>query len=50
VQFGSLEEHVPADHLLRPIRTMVDEVLQALDNSQTSNTPRCKNAQALRGS
>jgi transposase len=29
--YGSLEERVPADHPLRPIRTMVDEALQALD-------------------
>ena len=29
--YGSLEERVPADHPLRPVRTMVDEALQALD-------------------
>ena len=29
--YGSLEERVPADHPLRPIRMMVDEALQALD-------------------
>jgi transposase len=29
--YGSLEERVPADHPLRPIRTMVDEALKALD-------------------
>jgi transposase len=29
--YGSLEERVPADHPLRPIRTMVDEALRALD-------------------
>src|SRR5664279_582955 len=29
--YGSLEERVPADPPLRPIRTMVDEALQALD-------------------
>jgi hypothetical protein len=29
--YGSLEERVPVDHPLRPIRTMVDEVLKALD-------------------
>src|SRR5512139_36029 len=29
--YGSLEERVPSDHPLRPIRTMVDEALQALD-------------------
>jgi len=29
--YGSLEDRVPADHPLRPIRTMVDEALQALD-------------------
>jgi len=28
--YGSLEERVPADHPLRPIRTMVDEALKAL--------------------
>jgi len=29
--YGSREERVPADHPLRPIRTMVDEALKALD-------------------
>lgn len=29
--YGSLEERVPADHPLRPIRVMVDEALRALD-------------------
>src|SRR6266480_1105209 len=29
--YGSLEERVPPDHPLRPIRTMVDEALKALD-------------------
>ena len=29
--YGSLEERVPADHPLRPIRSMVDEALKALD-------------------
>jgi len=29
--YGSLEERVPADHPLRPIRTMVDEALQGLN-------------------
>ena len=29
--YGSLEDRVPANHPLRPIRTMVDEALQALD-------------------
>lgn len=29
--YESLEERVPADHPLRPIRTMVDEALKALD-------------------
>jgi transposase len=29
--YGSLEERVPADHPLRPIRAMVDEALKALD-------------------
>jgi len=29
--YGSLEERVPDDHPLRPIRRMVDEALQALD-------------------
>src|SRR5712672_2183225 len=29
--YGSLEQRVPADHPLRPIRTMVDEALQSLD-------------------
>jgi len=29
--YGSLEERVPGDHPLRPIRTMVDEALRALD-------------------
>lgn len=29
--YGSLEDRVPADHPLRPIRTMVDEALRALD-------------------
>src|SRR5512137_2254410 len=29
--YGSLEERVPANHPLRPIRTMVDEALKALD-------------------
>jgi transposase len=29
--YGSLEERVPRDHPLRPIRQMVDEALQALD-------------------
>jgi len=29
--YGSLEERVPADHPLRPIRTMVDEALKSLD-------------------
>ena len=31
--YESLEERVPADHPLRPIRTMVDEALKALDGS-----------------
>ncbi len=48
--YGSLEEPVLADHLLRPIRTMVDEALQALDSSQTSKTPHRADAHALRGS
>jgi len=30
--YGSLEERVPADHPLRPIRAMVDEALKALDS------------------
>lgn len=30
--YGSLEERVPANHPLRPIRTMVDEALKALDS------------------
>src|SRR6476660_8961055 len=30
-RYGSLEERVPANHPLRPIRTMVDEALKALD-------------------
>src|SRR6266404_6188534 len=29
--YGSLEQRVPADHPLRPIRTMVDEALKSLD-------------------
>ena len=29
--YGSLEERVPQDHPLRPIRGMVDEALKALD-------------------
>src|SRR5271169_5377665 len=29
--YGSLEQRVPADHPLRPIRAMVDEALKALD-------------------
>src|SRR5512136_1849371 len=29
--YGSLEERVPPSHPLRPIRTMVDEALKALD-------------------
>ncbi len=29
--YGSLEERVPANHPLRPIRTMVDEALKELD-------------------
>jgi transposase len=29
--YGSLEERVPLDHPLRPIRTMVDEALKSLD-------------------
>src|SRR4029077_9535165 len=29
--YGSLEERVPANHPLRPIRTMVDEALKSLD-------------------
>ena len=29
--YGSLEERIPADHPLRPIRTMVDEALNGLD-------------------
>jgi len=29
--YGSLEERVPANHPLRPIRAMVDEALKALD-------------------
>ena len=29
--YGTLEERVPADHPLRPIRAMVDEALQSLD-------------------
>ena len=29
--YGSLEERVPPDHPLRPIRAMVDEALKALD-------------------
>lgn len=29
--YGSLEERVPADHPLRPIRAMVDEALKGLD-------------------
>src|SRR6204780_1295954 len=29
--YGSLEERVPADHPLRPIRAMVDEALKSLD-------------------
>ena len=29
--YGSLEERVPADHPLRPIRMMVDETLKAMD-------------------
>ena len=28
--YGSLEERVPADHPLRPIRAMVDEALKDL--------------------
>ena len=30
--YGSLEERVPADHPLRPIRIMVDQALKALDS------------------
>jgi transposase len=30
--YGSLEERVPTDHPLRPIRAMVDEALKALDS------------------
>jgi len=30
--YGSLEERVPADHPLRPIRAMVDEALSGLDS------------------
>ena len=29
--YGSLEERVPADHPLRPIRAMVDEALKEMD-------------------
>src|SRR5579864_5489048 len=29
--YGSLEQRVPADHPLRPIRAMVDEALKSLD-------------------
>ena len=29
--YGSLEERIPADHPLRPIRAMVDEALNGLD-------------------
>ena len=29
--YGSLEERVPQDHPLRPIRAMVDEALRAMD-------------------
>ena len=29
--YGSLEERIPADHPLRPIRTMVDQALNGLD-------------------
>src|SRR5712692_11289828 len=29
--YGSLEQRVPADHPLRPIRTMVHEALKSLD-------------------
>ena len=29
--YGSLEERVPADHPLRPIRAMVDEALKAMN-------------------
>ena len=29
--YGSLEERVPSEHPLRPIRMMVDEALKALD-------------------
>jgi transposase len=29
--YGSLEQRIPADHPLRPIRTMVDEALKSLD-------------------
>src|SRR6478735_3987245 len=29
--YGSLEDRVPANHPLRPIRTMVDEALKAMD-------------------
>src|SRR5258706_3252005 len=29
--YGSLEQRVPADYPLRPIRTMVDEALKSLD-------------------
>lgn len=31
--YGSLEERIPADHPLRPIRTIVDEVLRKLDTT-----------------
>jgi hypothetical protein len=30
--YGSLEDRVPADHPLRPIRAMVDETLKSLDS------------------
>ena len=29
--YGSLEDRVPANHPLRPIRTMVDEALRRMD-------------------
>jgi transposase len=32
LSYGSLEERMPADHPLRPIRSMVDKALKALDS------------------